>query len=155
MKNLADYTVDNTGGTVVTSKIQAAIDAASGATQNILYVPPGRYKAGELALKSNMTLYLAAGSILDGSTSTSDYAVSGTPAVESTQHGVVHLSNVMNANILGRGVIDGEGTAINKGSNDTPAFKIDVLQNRLELPGDHRRNPGAGSGLLEHPRLHE
>ncbi len=128
VKNLADYTVDNTGGTVVTSKIQSAINAASGATQNILYVPPGRYKTGELSLKSNMTLYLAAGSILDGSTSTSDYAVTGTPAVESTQHGVVHLYNVTNTNILGRGVIDGEGTKINAGSNDTPAFKINVLR---------------------------
>ncbi|HEX3903531.1 MAG TPA: glycosyl hydrolase family 28 protein [Polyangia bacterium] len=128
VKNLADYTVDNTGGTVVTSKIQSAINAASGATQNILYVPPGKYKTGELSLKSNMTLYLAAGSILDGSTSTSDYAVTGTPAVESTQHAVVHLYNVTNTNILGRGVIDGEGTAINKGSNDTPAFKINVLR---------------------------
>ena len=128
VKNLADYTVDNTGGTVVTSKIQSAINAASGATQNILYVPPGRYKTGELSLKSNMTLYLAAGSILDGSTSTSDYAATGTPAVESTQHGVVHLYNVTNTNILGRGVIDGEGTKINAGSNDTPAFKINVLR---------------------------
>ena len=128
VKNLADYTVDNTGGTVVTSKIQSAINAASGATQNILYVPPGKYKTGELMLKSNMTLYLAAGAILDGSTSTSDYAATGTPAVESTQHGVVHLYNCTNTKILGRGVIDGEGTAINKGSNDTPAFKINVLR---------------------------
>ena len=85
VKNIADYGVDNTGATLVTSKVQPAINAASGAAQNILYFPPGRYKVGELALKSNMTLYLAAGSILDGSTSTSDYAVTGTPAVESTQ----------------------------------------------------------------------
>ena len=145
VKNLADYTVDNTGGTMVTSKIQSAINAASGATQNILYVPPGRYKTGELSLKSNMTLYLAAGAILDGSTSTSDYAVSGTPAVESTQHGVVHLYNVTNTNILGRGVIDGEGTAINKGSNDTPAFKINVLRidssSKVTIDGITVRDP--------------
>jgi polygalacturonase len=120
--------VDNSGATVVTSKSQSAINAASGATQNILYFPAGKYKVGELSLKSNMTMYLAAGAILDGSTSTSDYAATGTPAVESTQHGVVHLYNVMNTKILGRGVIDGEGTAINKGSNDTPAFKINVLR---------------------------
>ena len=46
MKNLADYTVDNTGATLVTSKIQSAINALSG-TQNILYVPPGKYKVGD------------------------------------------------------------------------------------------------------------
>jgi hypothetical protein len=127
VKNLADYTVDNTGGTLVTSKFQTAINAASGATQNILYVPPGKYKVGELSLKSNMTLYLAAGALLDGSTSTGDYAAAG-PMVESTTHGVIHLNNVTNTNILGRGVIDGEGTAINAGSNNTPAFKINVVR---------------------------
>jgi polygalacturonase len=41
---------------------------------------------------------------------------------------VVHIYNCTNTKILGRGVIDGEGTAINKGSNDTPAFKINVLR---------------------------
>ncbi len=128
VKNIADYTVDNTGATLVTSKVQSAINAASGATQNVLYFPAGKYKVGELSLKSNMTMYLAAGAILDGSTSTSDYAVTGTPAVESTSHGVVHLYNISNTKILGRGVIDGEGTAINNGSNDTPAFKINVLR---------------------------
>jgi len=119
--------VDNTGATLMTTKIQAAINAASGATQNILYVPPGRYKTGELSLKSNMTLYLAAGSILDGSTNTADYAAAG-PEVESTTHGLIHLNGVTNSNILGRGVVDGEGTAINAGSNDTPAFKINVMR---------------------------
>jgi hypothetical protein len=74
VKNLADYSVYNTAASLVTSAIQSAINAASGAAQNILYVPPGRYRVGELSLKSNMTLYLAAGAILDGSTSTGDYA---------------------------------------------------------------------------------
>ena len=42
VKNIADYNVDNTGATLVTSKVQSAIDAASGATQNVLYFPPGQ-----------------------------------------------------------------------------------------------------------------
>ena len=127
VKNLADYTVDNTGATLVTSKFQSAINAASGATQNILYVPAGKYKVGELSMKSNMTMYLAAGALLDASTSTGDYTAAG-PMVENTTHGVVHFNNVSNSNLLGRGVIDGEGTKINNGSNDTPAFKINVLR---------------------------
>lgn len=127
VKNIADYMVDNTGGTVETTKIQAAITAASGATQNILYFPPGKYKTGELSLKSNMTMYLAAGAMIDGSTKTSDYAAAG-PAVEDTTHGLIHLNGVMNTNILGRGVIDAEGTAITAGSNDTPTFKINAVR---------------------------
>ncbi|MFL5307561.1 MAG: glycosyl hydrolase family 28-related protein, partial [Polyangia bacterium] len=105
VKNIADYGVDDTGATLVTSKVQSAINAASGAAQNVLYFPAGRYKVGELSLKSNMTMYLAGGAMLDGSTSTSDYSVTGTPAVESTTHGLIHLYNVTNTKILGRGVI--------------------------------------------------
>jgi hypothetical protein len=128
VKNLADYDVDNTGGTLVTAKVQSAIDAAAGSAQNILYVPPGRYKTGEVWLKSDMTLYLAAGAILDGSTSTGDYSGTGAPAVENTSHGVVHLNNVSNTKILGRGVIDGNGSVIRGTDNETPAFKINTLR---------------------------
>ena len=128
VKSLADSVVDATGATLVTSKVQAAIDAASGSAQNILYVPPGRYKTGELWLKSNMTLYLAAGAILDGSTSTGDYNGTGAPSVEDTLHGVVHLNKVSNTKILGRGVIDGNGSTIRGTDNETPAFKINTLR---------------------------
>ena len=128
VKNIADYTVDDTGATLVTAKVQSAINAASGAAQNVLYFPPGRYKVGELSLKSNMTVYLAGGAMLDGSTSTADYAATGTPAVESTSHGLIHLYNVTNTKILGRGVIDAEGTIITGGSNDTPSFKINAVR---------------------------
>jgi len=128
VKNIADYTVDNTGATLVTAKVQSAINAASGAAQNVLYFPPGRYKVGELSLKSDMTLYLAGGAMLDGSTSTSDYAATGAPAVESTSHGLIHMNNVTNTKVLGRGVIDAEGTTITKGSNDTPSFKINAVR---------------------------
>lgn len=145
VKNLADYTVDNTGATNVTSKIQSAINAASGATQNILYVPPGRYKVGELSVKSNMTLYLAAGSILDGSTSTADYAVTGGPAVENTSHAVVHLINVTNTNILGRGVIDNNGSVIRGTNNDTPSFKTNTVRvdqsSKVVIDGILARDP--------------
>jgi len=120
--------VDNTGATLVTAAIQSAIDAAAGSAQNILYVPPGRYKTGELWLKSDMTLYLAAGSILDGSTSTGDYNGTGAPAVENTSHGVVHMNDVSNTQILGRGVIDGNGSVIRGTDNETPAFKINTLR---------------------------
>ena len=49
-------------------------------------------------------------------------------AAESTSRAVVHLFNVTNAKILGRGMIDAEGTTINAGSNDTPALKINVVR---------------------------
>lgn len=126
VKNLADYTVDNTGGTLVTSKIQSAINAASGATQNILYVPPGRYKVGELWLKSNMTLYLAGGAILYGSSSTSDFNTgSGGVNIEGMQHALIRMNQVKNAKLLGRGAIDGNGHAIRAAGLNASVLKID------------------------------
>lgn len=125
VKNLADYDVDDTGATLVTSKIQSAINAASGATQDILYVPPGRYKVGELWLKSNMTLYLAGGAILYGSGSTGDFNTgSGGINIEGCSHGMIRMYRISNAKILGRGVIDANGKAI-RAQNDT---KVNLMK---------------------------
>ncbi len=57
VKSIADYNVDATGATLVTSKIQAAIDAATGGHAKHPVFPAGKYLTGELWLKSNMTLY--------------------------------------------------------------------------------------------------
>jgi hypothetical protein len=38
------------------------------------------------------------------------------------------MNNVTNAKVLGRGVIDGNGSIIRGTSNDTPPFKIDVMR---------------------------
>jgi hypothetical protein len=126
VKNLADYTVDNTGGTLVTSKIQSAINAASGATQNILYVPPGKYKVGELSLKSNMTLYLACGAILYGSGSTGDFnTVSGGINIEGMQHALIRIYQAKNTKLLGRGVLDSNGKAIRAAGLNASLLKIE------------------------------
>jgi polygalacturonase len=125
VKSLADYGVDATGGTLVTTKLQAAIDAASGATQNILYVPPGKYRVGELWLKSDMTLYLAGGAILQGAGAPADFDTgSGGVNIEGCSHGMIRMYRVNNTKIMGRGVIDANGVAI-RAQNDT---KINLLK---------------------------
>ena len=149
VKNLADYTVDNTGATLVTAKIQSAINAASGATQNILYVPPGKYLIGELWLKSNMTLYLAAGAILCGSASTADFMTgSGGIDIEGCSHGVIRMYQINNTKVLGRGVIDGNGKAI-RAQNDTKInlFKIEQSSNIL-IDGILVRDPSFWNTLI-------
>jgi len=126
VKNLADYTVDNTGATLMTSKIQSAINAASGATQNILYVPPGKYKVGELSMKSNMTLYLACGAVLYGSSSTGDFnTVSGGINIEGAQHAMIRMYQIKSAKILGRGVLDSNGHAIRTAGLNANLLKIE------------------------------
>jgi polygalacturonase len=125
VKNILDYQIDNTGATLVTSKVQAAIDAASGARQNILYFPPGRYLLGELWLRSDMTLYLAGGALLYGSDAPSDFDTgSGGINIEGCSHGMIRMRQIRNTKILGRGVIDANGKAI-RSQNDT---KINLLK---------------------------
>ncbi|HEY5955677.1 MAG TPA: hypothetical protein VIV60_03945, partial [Polyangiaceae bacterium] len=126
VKSLADYTVDNTGASLVTSKIQSAIDAASGATQNILYVPPGKYKVGELWLKSNMTMYLACGAVLYGSSSTADFNTgSGGINIEGMQHSLIRMYQIKNTKLLGRGVLDANGKAIRAAGLNASLMKIE------------------------------
>jgi len=149
VKNLADYMVDNTGATLVTSKLQAAIDAASGAAQNILYVPPGKYKIGELWLKSEMTLYLAGGAVLYGGDGPSDFNTgSGGINIEGCSHGVIRMYQIKNAKILGRGLIDGNGKAI-RAQNDTKLnlFKIEQSSN-IVIDGILVRDPSFWNTLI-------
>jgi 3D (Asp-Asp-Asp) domain-containing protein len=130
VKNLADYDVDNTGATLVTSKIQSAINAASGATQSILYVPPGRYKVGELWLKSNMTMYLACGAILYGSSATADFNTgSGGINIEGMQHSLIRIYQAKNTKLLGRGVLDANGKAIRAAGLNASLMKIEQSSN--------------------------
>lgn len=130
VKNIADYTVDNTGATLVTSKIQSAINAASGATQNILYFPPGKYKVGELWLKSNMTMYLACGAVLYGSDNTADFNTgSGGINIEGAQHALLRMYQIKNTKLLGRGVLDSNGHAIRGKSLNANLLKIEQSSN--------------------------
>ena len=148
VKSLADYTVDNTGATLVTSKIQSAINAASGATQNILYVPPGRYKVGELWLKSNMTLYLPCGAILSGSNSTGDFNTgSGGINIEGAQHALIRMYQIKNTKILGRGVLDANGHAMRAASLNANLLKIEQSSN-ITVDGIVSRDPSYWNTLV-------
>ncbi|HTQ06196.1 MAG TPA: glycosyl hydrolase family 28 protein [Polyangiaceae bacterium] len=148
VKNLADYGVDATGATLVTSKIQAAIDAASGATQNILYVPPGKYLIGELWLKSDMTLYLAAGAVLYGSSNTADFNTGdGGIDIEDTQHALIRMYQLKNTKILGRGVLDANGHAIRAAGLNANLLKIEQSSNIL-VDGIVSRDPSYWNTLV-------
>jgi hypothetical protein len=125
VKNIADYGVDATGASLVTRQVQAAIDEASGSSRNILYFPPGKYTVGELWLKSDMTLYLAGGALLQGSNALGDFDTgSGGVNIEGCSHGMIRMYRVNNTKILGRGVIDANGKSI-RAQNDT---KVNLLK---------------------------
>jgi hypothetical protein len=149
VKSIADYQIDNTGAALVTKQVQSAIDAASGATQNILYFPPGKYLVGELWLKSDMTLYLAGGAVLYGSASTGDFNTgSGGIDIEGCSHGMIRMYQIKNTKVLGRGVIDGNGKAI-RAQNDTKInlFKIEQSSDIL-IDGILVRDPSFWNTLI-------
>jgi len=149
VKSIADYMVDDTGAALVTSKVQAAIDAASGAAQNILYFPPGKYKVGELWLKSDMTLYLAGGAVLYGSDAPGDFNTgSGGVDIEGCSHGMIRMFKIKNTKVLGRGIIDGNGKAI-RAQNDTKLnlFKIEQ-SSEISIDGILVRDPSFWNTLI-------
>ena len=148
VKSIADYGVDATGATLVTSKIQAAIDAASGATQNILYFPPGKYLIGELWLKSNMTLYLAGGAVLYGSGKTADFNTgSGGVNIEDAQHALIRMYQIKNTKLLGRGVLDANGHAIRAAGLNANLLKIEQSSS-IVVDGVVARDPSYWNTLI-------
>ncbi len=97
--NIMDYRVDNTGTEDATVLIQRAI-ASVADRKGILYFPPGIYKIKQLDLKSNLTLYLAGGAVLKATEEINpSYGL-----------GLLYLKDVNNVKILGRGIIDGNGS---------------------------------------------
>ncbi|MDJ0617721.1 MAG: glycosyl hydrolase family 28 protein [Calothrix sp. MO_192.B10] len=97
--NITKYKVDNTGKKDVTTKIQQAIDQVA-ARRGILYFPAGVYKTRQLNLKSNLTLYLAPGAVLEASTERNP----------SYGKGLIQIENAENVKIMGRGTINGNGS---------------------------------------------
>lgn len=97
--NIMDYGVDNTGRKDSTDQIQQAINDVS-TRLGILYFSPGIYKIKQLNLKSNITLYLAGGAVLEATKEINP----------SYGQGLIYMNNVNNIKIMGRGVIHGNGS---------------------------------------------
>jgi hypothetical protein len=87
--------------TLDTAAIQKTIDAAHAAGGGVVYFPAGAFLSGTVFLKSNVTLYLAPGATLLGSTRIQDY---------NPKH-LIYAKGVENIAIEGGGTIDGQGDA--------------------------------------------
>ncbi|MCE9616073.1 MAG: hypothetical protein K8T26_17515 [Lentisphaerae bacterium] len=107
--NLADYATDKTGATPQTQAIASAIAAVGqGGT---LYVPPGLYLTGTVALKSDMTLYLAGGAVLRSTADIADYPVQP-PSPYWSNQSFLWIANASNVRVAGRGMMIGNGAAL-------------------------------------------
>src|SRR6185369_14919131 len=105
------------GTTLDTAAIQRAIDAASAAGGGTVYFPAGRFVAGSIRLKSNITLYLEQGSVIEASADPNAYDEAEPNAWDKYQdfgHSHFHNSLIWGENlhdvaIVGPGLIYGKG----------------------------------------------
>jgi polygalacturonase len=128
-----------------TAAIQKAIDACAAAGGGTVYIPPGKFTSGTLALKSYVTLELEAGATLLGSTNPRDYP-QRLPALRSYTdkyvcQALIYAENAERIGIRGRGTIDGQGAAFRWPEyRDRPYLIRFVSCRDVRVEGVHLRN---------------
>jgi len=131
--DVRDYGAKPDGKTLCTTSIQKAIDACSQSGGGTVYLPPGTFLSGTIYFKSGVTLKLAAGSTLLGSTDLKDYP----PTVQAfrsytdnyTDKSLIYGENVERIAITGRGTIDGQGASF-EGPYKVRPYMIRFIQCR-------------------------
>lgn len=131
--DVRDYGAKGDGKTMCTSSIQKAIDECSKAGGGTVYLPPGTFLSGTIYFKTGVTLRLAAGCTLKGSTSLDDYPQT-IPAFRSytdnyTEKSLIYAENVERVAITGAGVIDGQGASF-EGPYKVRPYMIRFIQCR-------------------------
>lgn len=97
-----DYGAVGDGKTVNTAALQKAIDATP--TGGVLELPAGTYVAGALTLKSNMTLQLDKGAVLQSSLAPEDF-----PLTNGRYDSLLAARGIENLRIVGEGTLNGSG----------------------------------------------
>lgn len=111
--NVLTYGAKNDSSKIATAAIEKAIVAASKAGGGTVYFPAGKYLTGPIHLKSNITIFIDAGAVLNFSDNFDDYM----PMVPSRWEGtnvnnfspLFYAYKAENIAIKGRGIIDGHG----------------------------------------------
>lgn len=95
-----------------TAALQGALDACAARGGGLVVVPAGTYHVRPIVLRSRTTLRLEAGATLLASTRLADYPqTEAATSHESTRVGLVRAEDAEDVAIVGRGTIDGRGTA--------------------------------------------
>jgi polygalacturonase len=111
--NVRAYGAKGDGATLETVAINRAIEACAKAGGGEVLVPPGRYLSGTIHLRSHITLFLAAGGVIVGTTNLNDYQAPHVPAYMPEarwgkwHRGLVVGDGLRDVTIAGGGLIDG------------------------------------------------
>lgn len=113
--DVRDYGAKGDGKTLCTTSIQKAIDECSKAGGGTVYLPPGAFLSGTIYFKTGVTLKLAAGCTLLGSSDLKDYPIT-IPAFRSytdnyTDKSLIYGEKVERIAVIGEGAIDGQGAS--------------------------------------------
>lgn len=134
--SILSYVPDANGTTRQTTQIQKAIDETSAANSGqggTLYFPNGKYLTGTLNIKSNVTIYLEPGAIIQGTDTIDDHPpIRGVTGGSSSypRRALLSPDKSRNIKILGRGVIDANGKALRTkfGNTDGRLFLLQPLE---------------------------
>ncbi len=113
--NVTDFGARGDGKTLDTPAIQKAVDSCAEAGGGTVHCPAGTYLSGTICLKSHVTLHLAAGATLLGSTSLDHYPEKVQELRSYTENYVskslIYGEKLQNVSITGTGTIDGQGAS--------------------------------------------
>jgi polygalacturonase len=113
--DVRDFGARADGKTKNTDAIRRAIEAAAAGGGGTIFFPAGHFLTGPIHLKSNITLFIDAGAVLNFSQDFDDYL----PMVFSHWEGtevtnfspLIYGNHLENVAIHGRGILDGQGEA--------------------------------------------
>jgi len=103
--DILKYGAKGNGRDKNTAAINEAIRACADSGGGTVTVPGGEYVTGPIVLSSNVTLFLEAGAVIKGSEDVNDYRNGN------RTFSLIRATNARNIAVVGRGVIDGSGTA--------------------------------------------
>ena len=113
--DVTDYGAAGDGETLDTPAIQKAVDRCAKQGGGTVHLPAGTYLSGTIHLRSHVTLHLAAGATLLGSTSLEHYPENAQKLRSYTENYVtrslIYGEKLENVSITGRGTIDGQGAS--------------------------------------------
>lgn len=113
--DIRDYGAKPDGQTLCTQAIQKAVEECAAGGGGVVYMPPGTFLSGTIAMKSGVTLRLDSGCTLLGSPDLAQYPPI-LPAYRAytdtyTDKSLIYGEKLERIAIVGRGVIDGQGAA--------------------------------------------
>src|SRR3569623_1167636 len=109
--NVRDFGAVGAGRHKDTTALQQSIDTCAKGGGGTVFLPPGRYLTGTLALKSHITLEVSPGAVMAGSEDPADYPLrdnvygTGRKSISS----LIYADGVEDITLTGRGTIDGQG----------------------------------------------